>query len=288
MRFCHNRWEADEVSYLDYQDKSKRGRRNGFKKIEMTCNQAQKDQLEYAWVDTCCIDKASSAELSEGINSMFNWYRDASICYAYLSDVPKGDDPRSNSSRFCKSLWFTRGWTLQELIAPTKLGFYGADWSKIGEKADLIPELQSLTSINAEILAGAPLNTICVAKRMSWAASRRTTREEDIAYCLMGIFSVNMPMLYGEGSQAFIRLQEEIWKETEDQSLFAWRATPESEKEAPYRGIMASSPDEFVDCDDIVPFPTFSVGNVAMGITNRGVPLTTASNPSGKNTCVDI
>ena len=117
----------------------------------------------------------------------------------------------SDDFRRCK--WFTRGWTLQELLAPTNLIFFDKEWNLRGLKMDLEEEIEAITGINRWVLNGStPLSTIPLAKRMSWAAGRQTTRIEDMAYCLLGIFDINMPMIYGEGSRAFIRLQEEILK----------------------------------------------------------------------------
>ncbi|KAI0813189.1 HET-domain-containing protein [Xylaria sp. FL0064] len=259
-------WGDAEVSYDDYRDPVKRQQLDT-SKIDLTCEHARQDGLAYAWIDTCCINKASSAELSEAINSMFNWYHGSTICYALLDDC---DDVASMAT--CK--WFTRGWTLQELIASRNIDFYGAQWKKLGSKIDLVPQLHEITGIDEEILRGGLLSSVSVAKRMSWAANRKTRREEDIAYSLMGIFDVNMPMLYGEGRKAFIRLQEEILKQSEDQSLFAWRATAESAADAPYRGIFADSPDEFIKCDGIIPFQSLSANQTPMIVTNRGYPLT--------------
>lgn len=270
-------WGNGEVSYLDFLDATTRETLEGFTKIKHTCQQARRDGLHYAWVDTCCIDKSSSAELSEAINSMFKWYRGAAVCYAYLWDVPSGDSPRSSAgSKFRKSLWFTRGWTLQELIAPTRVEFYNATWSLIGEKSGLRRVIEAITGIDANILCGGDVTTASVAQRMSWAANRKTKREEDIAYCLMGIFDVNMPMLYGEGRKAFVRLQEEILKNSDDQSLFAWCATPNSAVEAPFRGLLASSPDEFANCHGIVPFQSLSAEDMTTTVTSRGIPLTSS------------
>ena len=169
------------------------------------------------------IDKRSSAELSEAINSMYTWYANAEVCYAYLSDVSESAAIDGAGSECARSRWFTRGWTLQELIAPRSMVFYSANWTKIGEKSNSIsPLLSTTTGIDADILTGdRELETASVAKRMSWAARRTTTRTEDLAYSLMGIFSVNMPMLYGEGAKAFISLQEEIMKASDDETLFA-------------------------------------------------------------------
>jgi len=203
---------------------------------------------------SCCIDKNSLTELSESINSMFRWYRDAAICYAYLSDVDdenslsdlnfqfepnyrRGDNsPGSDKVNllemhalrvaFSKSRWFERGWTLQELIAPDRVVFFAKYWCRLGSKEVLSALIESITGIDKSVLLPAEdrtaLSSISIAARMSWAARRRTTRLEDRAYCLLGIFDVNMPLLYGEGNRAFLRLQEEIMKTHGDQSLFAW------------------------------------------------------------------
>jgi hypothetical protein len=172
------------------------------------------------------IDKTSSAELTEAINSMYSWYREAAVCYAYLSDVLTKDgidiENRSIGS-FAKSRWFTRGWTLQELLAPTNVLFYDADWAEIGSKAELCEDVSIITGIPSQALAGAThLGAFPIAERMSWASTRSTTRVEDAAYCLLGIFDVNMPLLYREGYKAFSRLQDEIMRTSTDQSIFAW------------------------------------------------------------------
>ncbi|KFY30267.1 hypothetical protein V493_02047 [Pseudogymnoascus sp. VKM F-4281 (FW-2241)] len=195
-----------------------------FQKIEQTCHLARQDGLQYAWVDTCCIDKTSSAELTEAINSMFKWYTDAVVCYAWLADLPAGSslslgDPNS-SFKNCR--WFTRGWTLQELIAPKELRFYDQEWSIRGTKANLSDVVSHITKIDADILQNSELlYSLPIATRMSWAATRQTTRIEDLSYCLIGIFDVNMPMLYREGERAFNRFQEEIIRESNDLSIFA-------------------------------------------------------------------
>ncbi|KAH6689882.1 heterokaryon incompatibility protein-domain-containing protein, partial [Plectosphaerella plurivora] len=210
-------WGEDEVSFRDFGDEQKRTTQRGFQKIKFASQQALDDGISYVWVDTCCINKESSAELSEAINSMFKWYERAKVCYAYLEDV--SDLAASLSS----SRWFTRGWTLQELIAPRSIQFFGTGWKILGSKESLLRLLVEITNIDITILAGtSKLSQVSVAERMRWASHRQTTREEDTAYCLMGIFDVNMAMLYGEGPKAFIRLQEEIMKETDDQTLFAW------------------------------------------------------------------
>ncbi|KAI1858379.1 uncharacterized protein JN550_012744 [Neoarthrinium moseri] len=237
-------WGREEVSYQDMLQ----GRhsqvlgKKGASKIQAACLRARRDDLHYVWIDTCCIDKTSSAELSEAINSMFAWYKRATVCYAYLDDVnadlnqyahiqvdtaptPKELDQIIESD-FARSRWFTRGWTLQELIAPQNLKFYGADWKYIGEKKSMAGILSHITGVEERILAGRmQLNRVSVAQKLSWASSRVTTRVEDMSYCLLGIFDINMPLLYGEGSRAFERFQEEIARTTNDQSLFAWETT---------------------------------------------------------------
>ncbi|RYP37446.1 hypothetical protein DL767_002919 [Monosporascus sp. MG133] len=212
----------DECSFQEWQQLPAPAikQKEGFRKIEYCCRQAAKDGLEWVWIDTCCIDKVSSAELTEAINSMFRWYRNAEICYAYLSDISSASTIHQKLER---SRWFTRGWTLQELIAPAEVAFYSMDWDYIGTKSELSASISSVTKIDASFLDSKNLVSASVAQKMSWAAHRETSRIEDIAYCLLGIFDVNMPLIYGEGMKAFQRLQEEIMKSYPmDYSLFAW------------------------------------------------------------------
>ncbi|KAH8685328.1 hypothetical protein BGZ61DRAFT_303407, partial [Ilyonectria robusta] len=200
----------------------------GYLKIEQTCKEARKRGLRYVWVDTCCIDKTSSAELSEAINSMFRWYGAAEVCFTYLVDVP----PTSNGlyTSFEKSRWFTRGWTLQELLAPKALDFFASDWTFMATRNYLANRISRITGIDEVYLTGSPsprqnddlLRKAHIAEKMSWAAERTTTRKEDIAYSLLGIFGVSMPLIYGGGSRAFLRLQEEIARSAFDPTLLAW------------------------------------------------------------------
>ncbi|KAH7083876.1 hypothetical protein FB567DRAFT_425731, partial [Paraphoma chrysanthemicola] len=169
--------------------------------------------------DWCCIDKSSSSELSESINSMFQWYQNAEVCYVYLADLATDSDVSRNS--LCR--WFTRGWTLQELVAPKVVKFYDYKWNAIGTKVGLAHVISSSTSIPSHLLLGrSALSDSSIATRMSWAAQRQTTRLEDLAYCLLGIFEVNMPLIYGEDLRAFRRLQEELIKRNNDLTVFAW------------------------------------------------------------------
>jgi Heterokaryon incompatibility protein (HET) len=224
-------WVAEEVTFKDMQQKPLPELvkcKAGFYKINQTCQQTRADGYDYAWVDTCCIDKSSSAELQESINSMFRWYHDSAVCYAYLSDVTKLSDFRS-------SRWFTRGWTLQELLAPLKVLFYSDKWSFLGSRFELSHWIEPVTRIGAKYLKPKNANKTqarqeildaSVAERMSWMWNRKTSRKEDIAYCLLGLFNISMPLLYGEGDYAFIRLQEQILSTYDDASLFAWLYSP--------------------------------------------------------------
>ena len=231
-----HRWTEQEVDYnevvklakMDEEERSEIRQREGYRKILHSCEQAKKDRYKWLWVDTCCIDKRSSAELSEAINSMYRWYENSRICYAYLHDVHGSSFPTAlDHTRYHKSKgwpeWFSRGWTLQEMIAPRDVQFFNRDWHPIGDKRALAPTLQTITRVPQDILKeGLSSNRPCVAQIMSWAAKRTTTRVEDRAYSLMGLLDVNMPMLYGEGKKAFHRLQLEIIRTSNDQSILAW------------------------------------------------------------------
>ncbi|KAH8686165.1 heterokaryon incompatibility protein-domain-containing protein [Tricladium varicosporioides] len=240
-------WGEEEVSFQEMQGCDEIStRKAGYKKIKQCCEIAMSDGFKHVWVDTCCIDKTSSSELSEAINSMYRWYLIADVCYVYLSDVQSTGDPKASESAFSRSRWFTRGWTLQELIAPSNLLFFSSDWKEIGSKSSLRKSIIATTGIHLRILLGGSVDKASVAQRMAWAANRKTTRAEDLAYCLMGLFNVHMPMIYGEGGDhAFLRLQEEILKLSDDQSIFAWTSSQCS-------GLLASSPAAFSHSDHIV------------------------------------
>ncbi|KAF2681874.1 HET-domain-containing protein [Lentithecium fluviatile CBS 122367] len=266
-------WGEEEVSFRDYVNGGQEHKK-GFKKIAMTCRLAAKDGLEYAWVDTCAIDKSSSAELTEAINSMYRWYERAEVCYAFLSDLSAGAEL---DDALGKCRWFTRGWTLQELIAPRVLHFFDQKWNNRGSKFNLAKHLADITGIRVLVLQGANLsNFISVAEKMSWAAKRETTRVEDLAYALLGIFDVNMPLLYGEEEKAFRRLQDEIVRSTPDLSIFAWRL-PQTGKESEYIrsrtlcGVFAESPAAFSGCRNLSSHSNFSP--VEFSISNVGIKL---------------
>ncbi|PMD49976.1 WD40 repeat-like protein [Hyaloscypha bicolor E] len=210
--------DDDEVSFQDL-TKSPRRTKAGYGKLRFCAQQAARDGLQYFWVDTCCIDKSNNTELSEAINSMFRWYTKAAKCYAYLSDVRTNDHDQSNPSlqswepAFRNSRWFTRGWTLQELLAPSSVEFFCSKGNQLGDKRSLEQQIHHITGIAVQALEGTPLSEFSVNERMSWAKTRQTKREEDKAYSLLGIFEIYMPLIYGEGAaSAFKRLYEEIGK----------------------------------------------------------------------------
>jgi hypothetical protein len=243
-------------------------------KFRGCCKQAEEDGLGYVWIDTCCIDTTNLVELSGAINSMFRWYRQASICYAYLSDVPSDGSPRKPGSKFQSSRWFERGWTLQELLAPANLRFYNSEWHRLGTKGDMCAIIEKITGIRRQFLLGIEeLRNASVAQRLSWAAQRDTTRKEDLAYCLLGIFDVTMPMIYGEGgSQAFLRLQEQIMRTTRDDSILAWGlslkglSSSGSTQITPGR-ILAAAPSDFVNCGHIVSRKFFATPSSSLDIS---------------------
>jgi hypothetical protein len=224
-----HRWGDNDLTFRDVESQTWLEKINGdtpsSKKIKGCCRQALKDELEWVWIDTCCINKLSSEELSMSINSMYQWYQKAAVCYVHMSDVVASGPmpPRTNKEEFCKSKWFTRGWTLQELIAPPYVEFYSSEWIELGTRLSLSNWIRGVTGINENVLTyRRPIFDITIGERMSWAANRETTREEDKAYCLLGIFGINMPLLYGEGTKAFFRLQQEIFQQQEDYTLLCW------------------------------------------------------------------
>jgi Heterokaryon incompatibility protein (HET) len=240
-------WGESEISFNDVVSGAVHTKPGpSYSKLKGTCEQAVKDGYDWVWIDTCCIDKSSSAELQESINSMYKWYQQANICYVYLTDV---FDYSARSTAFRQSRWWSRGWTLQELVAPTMLEFYSSDWVLIGTKLELQDEISQVTGIQKSVLESCNCTNVCVAEKMSWAAHRHTTRDEDMAYSLLGLFDVNMPMLYGEGGRkAFMRLQEEILKRTEDHSLFLWNTRVSSHFFL--SGLLAEDPVKFCRVKD--------------------------------------
>lgn len=189
-------------------------------KLQQFCTTSKREGYRWAWSDTCCIDKTNNAELQESIISMFSWYKESAITIVYLADV-------SDISQLKDSQWFKRGWTLQELLAPRFIRFYKQDWQPLidsdkNHKDELLPVLHDITRIDIDVLKAFQPGVDNVKKRLSWVGTRTTKKLEDIAYCLMGIFGIHMPVMYGEKHNAFVRLQKEIMSLTDDLSLFDW------------------------------------------------------------------
>lgn len=262
-----HRWGADknEISFEDVRLSTDFSNKKGFNKLKGFCEAAFSANCRLGWVDTCCIHKDNLSELSEAINSMYRWYQGSKICIVYLEDVPR--------KQLTDSEWFIRGWTLQELISPKNVTFFDRDWNVIGTKTELITDLTHRTRIAEGILSHKiKLSACSVAQRMSWGANRKTTRVEDSAYCLMGIFDINMPLIYGEREKAFLRLQQHIIQKTKDESIFAWDFEGYSRT---YSGLYAPSPLAYAKCSKI--FQTqgshgFSDNNGELSMRLKTVP----------------
>jgi tetratricopeptide (TPR) repeat protein len=211
-----HRWEESEVLFEDLGNEAYKKKKDGLRKLKFCAKQAAQDKLQYFWIDTCCIDKWNNRERSRAINSMFRWYRNATRCYVFLSDVSVSaatDTPQRNNweASFRKSEWFSRGWTLQELIAPESVEFFSCDGRRLGDKTSLEQLVHEITNIPLAALRNLSLDQFPVSKRMQWAENRKTTEEEDKVYCLLGVLGVSMPITYGEGREkALRRLQMEV------------------------------------------------------------------------------
>lgn len=294
-------WGNDEISFQDIQKQSLEYTIGSpaFGKIRQSCLQARRDGLQYVWIDTCCINKENNSELSEAINSMFKWYQQSAVCYAFLSDYDSGISPRNTNTKepfiaehdisFFVSRWFTRGWTLQELIAPRNVVFFDQNWvvfgtrdgtllSRVCQRTGIWPQVfnderrcsclpscpsppvrDGICSICGEIDSlPQTLDTFAVSVKMSWASSRVTTRKEDAAYSLLGLFDINIPMLYGEGDKAFLRLQDAIVRHSKDQSILLWRANPSDALNRHTLGCLAPSPLHFKEPVRIIARRVFS------------------------------
>jgi hypothetical protein len=270
-------WGAEEVTYYDVVNKQGLDAvswKQGYPKLMGFCKEAARHGFKWVWMDSCCIDKTSSAELSESINSMFDWYRDAVVCYVYLVDFLASEGSEFHFAiSGGRSRWFTRGWTLQELLAPENVVFYDQNWKDSGTKRSLATAIASITGIDQKLLSGETrVNDYSVAQKMSWASMRDTTRVEDMAYSLLGLFRITMPLLYGEGLRSFARLQEEIIRTSTDQTIFAWRMGWLHATEYDFdRGILASSPADFRDSGRIVQASGQSLDYAKYDITNTGL-----------------
>ncbi|KAF2487568.1 hypothetical protein BDY17DRAFT_289208 [Neohortaea acidophila] len=223
-------WGTEEILFRDLKpgaDMSRTMSKAGWRKIEFCAQQAAADGLQYFWIDTCCIDKKNAVELSAAINSMFRWYQSAACCYVYLSDVSINEG--GWQEQFRRSRWFSRGWTLQELLAPRTVKFFSREGQLLGDKWSLEREIHETTQIPVQALRGSRLAEFGVSERMAWATGRQTTIEEDQVYCLLGIFEVFMPPIYGEGdAHAFSRLREEIEKRLQRHAVESLRGLPGS------------------------------------------------------------
>ncbi|KAK4952425.1 hypothetical protein LTR10_009231 [Elasticomyces elasticus] len=244
--------DSDEVSFSEWKDGSDVVKaKPGYSKIVEACKLAKDQGWRYIWVDTCCIEKGNLVDLTEAINSMFEWYANAGICYALLSDV---STLRDVQVQMRASEWFKRGWTLQELLAPEKVDFYTSDWKFLGTRSVLADGLARITGIDRAVLDRSKLLSECsAAQKFSWAAERITTKPADLAYSLLGIVGVRMQLDYGEGTEAaFRRLQEGVLMKTGDLSIFAWRHVK------PHRStsLFASHPVDFLGSGNTVLDPS--------------------------------
>jgi hypothetical protein len=201
---------------------------------------------------------------------MYAWYQDSAVCYVYLHDVGDDEDVQSG---FEDANWFQRGWTLQELIAPDNVYFFNRDWIKIGSKSTFAPILNEITHIRQDILLGNPYSA-SIAEKMSWAAKRKTQKIEDRAYSLMGLFGIHMPIIYGEGEKAFRRLQLEIMKSSDDQSIFAWHDSVTHPNSVRNRGLLAAAPNVFSWASSVVTIDhSHFVDNLLRIAGNRNSPF---------------
>lgn len=261
-----HRWGADETTYKDVR-KCRNTDADGYKKVEKFCEFIRRmnektsprqqglldieRKCEWLWIDTACINKADSAEVSKSINLMFKWYSAAQICYAHLSDV--GGTIENAMLDFYKSEWFKRGWTLQELLAPRIVVFISKEWTVLGHKCpyarcDAVckglgpkfnPRIAAITGIPAEVLRNGTLsNRYTVAVKKRWALERQTTEEEDGAYCMLGLFDVHMPLNYGEGGEAWTRLEEAIAKSKQQEQVSEYLVLNEAMTESRRRSSM--------------------------------------------------
>lgn len=257
-----HRWREREVTFAGMVEGGSRGVVSS-PKLCGFLKELRKDSIRFGWADTCCINKESSAELSEAINSMYQWYQNATVCYVYLSDVHS----KHWRTSLLRSEWFKRGWTLQELLAPQVVKFYDCSWRLLGTKRDLANEISSATGIPTNAIENGSLDQFSVAQKMSWAARRLTTRLEDSAYSLIGLFAVNMPLLYGEGEKAFFRLQDEIIKHSDDHSIFAW-----SMGRRRASGLLAPSASCFSNSQDKTSYVSHT-DSQPFAMTNRGLSI---------------
>jgi hypothetical protein len=311
----------EEITYQDFKTrkediKNDVYKQKGWAKIKAYCDRAARDGWEWAWMDTCCIDKSNPADTQEAINAMFRWYQNAGVCYAYLDDVDADgcvdghqmshadettdmDNVVNHSSALHQSIspllikakWFTRGWTLQELLAPHYLIFLDREWRRIGTRESWAPEIKEASRIEAKHLTSfnpTDFMSSSIAMRLSWASRRQTTVEEDETYSLLGLFGISLPLIYGEGRwRAFNRLQRELIMTYSEDSIFSWtiESPPNGQIAQPLQagtmapeheianqdngwGILAPSIRQFWDTSKIL---HFGFHDHNFSITNRGL-----------------
>lgn len=241
-----HRWEGDEPGFRDIpQEGVYKLSTSRFDKVRNLCYKARKHKFHWAWIDTCCIDQDSSAEVQKSISSMFSWYRGSALTVIYLSDVAESSD-----QALLLSQWFRRGWTLQELLAAKVIRLYKKDWSPFSQSAafnhknvaEILVALESATGIQKSYLKFYCPSVEHPRMKLRWALHRVTKEKEDEAYCLMGIFGFTMPVTYGEGHHAFSRLLMEIMKRTGDATLLDWIGEPST-----LNSCLPSSPRCFSD-----------------------------------------
>ena len=303
-----HRWVEPEVIFQQLESTEWRTinlKTQPMKKIRDACKKARERRppIEWLWVDTCCINKTDSVELASALNSMFEWYFRATVCYGYLYDVKWVASSRQISKSTDserpgqESAWFERGWTLQELLAPRSMEFYDGDWNFMGTKTNLADLLHERTGIAEQYLTGASnFKAASVATKMSWMAGRTTTVVEDIAYSMLGLLNISMDIRYGEGVKAFMRLQTALMESSTDESLFAW-TTPTNNELACYRGLghapkfsftrwglLAPSPDCFSKYSDLVVVPNRYVPRLAGGyrMTQQGIHFELPHTPTSE------
>lgn len=289
-----HRWVGPETTFHQY-EKHVAELKSGstalspqLERIHGACICARNKGIEWLWIDSCCINKLSAVEETESINSMYRWYRHSVLCITYLYDVELDDtleptDPRIfNNSGGKPAEWFSRGWTLQELLASGKMEFYDKNWKSMGTKRDMKASLSKLTGIDENYLTGAEdFRNACVATKMSWMAKRTTTREEDIAYSMVGLFGVTISPVYGEGPRAFMRLQEvTLSSSSMDESLFAWKmpalnAGRQYNRQSSWKedewGLLAPSPAWFAASGSVRAMPNPISRRDAFKVTGDGV-----------------
>ncbi|PPJ51943.1 hypothetical protein CBER1_09686 [Cercospora berteroae] len=273
-----HRWlpeDEQEVRYADIVNcKDDLRSKPGWTKLEWCRRQATADGLFHVWAGTACIDKSNSQELTESINSMYKWYKEAEVCYVYLQDMPDPesgalgsdlvtpeaeivdttatdqslpldaaveDDHKSpvwdtwSRDAFGKCSWFTRAWTLQEMIAPHRIRFYSQSWRFICNLEDIIADIAELTGVHESL----------------WTQQRPLA---SFSYSLLGLMGVSIPVVYGEGTNAFQRLQDEILRSGSDDSIFAFNVIGTNRKMGPFETtcLLARSPADFQECGNVI------------------------------------